>query len=122
VRYDYFHRLTTLTKQHYSPTVPDVHPPEHTPHCWRDFFILIATIVVGLIIAVGLEQTVEYIHHRREVAETSERIPTVLTQDRETIRYNITALTNDQQQWQADSDILHQTTPSAKSLANLKYT
>jgi hypothetical protein len=47
----------------------DVHPPEHTPHSWRDFLIHIATIVVGLVIAVGLEQTVEVIHHQRESQE-----------------------------------------------------
>ena len=41
----------------------DVHPPEHAAHTWRDFFIHIATIVVGLFIAVGLEQTVEHFHH-----------------------------------------------------------
>jgi len=29
----------------------EVHPPERTPHTWRDFFIHIATIVVGLVIA-----------------------------------------------------------------------
>jgi hypothetical protein len=44
----------------------DVHPP-HTPtHTWRDFFIHIATIVIGLLIAVGLEQSVEWLHHRHE--------------------------------------------------------
>ena len=37
----------------------DVHPPHHATHGWRDFFIHIATICVGLLIAVGLEQTVE---------------------------------------------------------------
>ena len=45
-------------------TMLDVHPPHNTPNTWRDFFIHIATIVVGLCIAVGLEQTVEAIHHR----------------------------------------------------------
>jgi len=100
----------------------DVHPPEHTPHSWRDFFLHIATIVVGLLIAVGLEQTVEYIRHRHEVAETRDRIHSELTDDRETIHTNIAALTNDQQQWQVDSDILHQAAPSPQSLANLKYT
>jgi hypothetical protein len=28
------------------------------PHTWRDFFIHVATIFVGLLIAAGLEQTV----------------------------------------------------------------
>jgi hypothetical protein len=47
----------------------EVHPPERAPHTWRDFFIHIATIVVGLVIAVCLEQTVEAIHHRHERSE-----------------------------------------------------
>jgi len=99
----------------------DVHPPEHTPHTWQDFFIHIATIVLGLLIAIGLEQTVEYIHHRHEVAETRERIRAELTEDRETIRYNVAAFTNDKKQWQADSDILQQTAISPQSFASLKY-
>jgi len=54
------------------PPMLDVHPPHHATHTWKDFFIHIATIVVGLLIAVGLEQTVELIHHahqRRELRE-----------------------------------------------------
>ena len=44
----------------------DVHAPHESVHTWRDFFIHIATIVVGLIIAVGLEQAVEAVHHRHQ--------------------------------------------------------
>src|SRR5580704_18129276 len=44
----------------------DVHPPHHAASTWRDFFIHIATIVIGLLIAVALEQTVEAIHHRHQ--------------------------------------------------------
>lgn len=44
----------------------DVHPAHHAATTWRDFFIHIATIVIGLLIAVGLEQTVELIHHRHQ--------------------------------------------------------
>src|SRR5579863_6778481 len=47
----------------------DVHPPHESIHTLASFFIHIATIVVGLLIAVGLEQTVEYFHHRQQVAE-----------------------------------------------------
>jgi hypothetical protein len=50
----------------------DVHPPHHAASTWRDFFIHIATIVVGLLIAVGIEQTVELFHHRHQIAETRE--------------------------------------------------
>jgi hypothetical protein len=44
----------------------DVHPPHHAATTWRDFLIHIATIVVGLLIAVGLEQSVEAMHHRHQ--------------------------------------------------------
>jgi hypothetical protein len=46
----------------------DVHVP-HATHTWQDFLIHIGTIVVGLFIAIGLEQTVEAIHHARERQE-----------------------------------------------------
>jgi hypothetical protein len=47
----------------------DVHPPHQAAHTWKDFFIHIATIVIGLLIAVGLEQSVEWVHHRNELRE-----------------------------------------------------
>src|ERR1700685_1095367 len=43
----------------------DVHAPHHA-NTWRDFFIHIATICVGLLIAVTLEQTVEAVHHHQQ--------------------------------------------------------
>lgn len=52
----------------------EVHPPHHALHSWRDFFIHIGTITVGLLIAIGLEQTVEAIHHHRELTELRESL------------------------------------------------
>jgi hypothetical protein len=50
----------------------DVHPPHEAAHTWKDFLIHIATIVIGLIIAVGLEQTVEFFHHREQLHQLHE--------------------------------------------------
>ena len=52
----------------------DVHPPHGSAHSWRDFFIHIATITVGLLIAVGLEQTIEAVHRHKERAEVRESL------------------------------------------------
>ncbi len=52
----------------------DVHPPHSPTHTWKDFFIHIATIVVGLIIAVGLEQMVEHFHHREQARQLEESL------------------------------------------------
>ena len=39
------------------------------PHGWREFLSEVAVIVVGISIAIGAEQTVEWFHHRSEVNE-----------------------------------------------------
>lgn len=52
--------------------IPDVHAPHGTVHTWKDFAIHIATISVGLLIAVGLEQTIELFHHRHERLQLEE--------------------------------------------------
>ena len=50
------------------------HPPHHAVSSWREFLVHIATIVIGLLIAVGIEQSVEWIHHQNEIAETREAL------------------------------------------------
>jgi hypothetical protein len=53
------------------PSCPmlDVHSTHAPVRAWRDFFIHIAIIVVGLCIAVGIQQTVEIIQHHYQRAE-----------------------------------------------------
>ena len=53
----------TLPTPENSAPMLDVHAPDATVHTWRDFFIHIATITIGLLIAIALEQCVEYLHH-----------------------------------------------------------
>jgi hypothetical protein len=55
-----------------SPPMLDVHVPHEVLHTWRGFFIHIATIVVGLFIAVALEQSVEAFNRHREVGALRE--------------------------------------------------
>ncbi len=47
----------------------DVHPAPHAASTWREFLVHIATIVIGLLIAIGLEQAVQAIHHRHQRSE-----------------------------------------------------
>jgi hypothetical protein len=49
--------------------VIEVHPPSEPIHGWRDFFIHLATITIGLGIALSLEGCVEWQHHRHLVHE-----------------------------------------------------
>ena len=67
----------------------DVHPPHSPTHTWKDFFIHIATIVVGLLIAIGLEQTVEYFHRRHQVHELREAIREEREENRKIFLVNV---------------------------------
>jgi hypothetical protein len=52
----------------------DVHPPHHAANTLRDFLIHIVTIVIGLLIAIGLEQGVEMLHERHSIRESHEAL------------------------------------------------
>jgi hypothetical protein len=66
----------------------DVHAPHESIHGWRDFFIHLATITIGLLIALGLEATVEWLHHRHQVAETREALARELQENQSRFRAN----------------------------------
>jgi hypothetical protein len=59
----------------------EVHAPHEALHTWKGFFIHIATIVIGLFIAVALEQTVEFFHHRHLRQQLEEQMHEVFASD-----------------------------------------
>jgi hypothetical protein len=54
----------------------DVHPVRHAPHTFREFLLHIATISVGLLIAIALEQTVEALQRLHERHQLQEELRT----------------------------------------------
>jgi hypothetical protein len=67
----------------------EVHAPHQTIHTWKDFAIHITTIVIGLLIAIGLEQTVEWLHHRHQLRVAREQIFRELEQNRQILQQNL---------------------------------
>jgi len=54
----------------------DVHAPHGPLHTWKDFWIHLGTITIGLLIAIGLEQSVEALHrlHEKHVVQQDLRV------------------------------------------------
>jgi hypothetical protein len=77
------------TPQEDPVTMLEIHAPQKTVHTWKDFFIHIATIVVGLLIAVSLEQTVEFFHHRHQRNQLDEALQRDGEASREIIKDDI---------------------------------
>ena len=84
----------------------DVHPPHHAATTWRDFFIHIATIVIGLLIAVALEQTVEHFHHRHLAREAHEQLRLERVSNENSNEFNIYTTQWHQRDLQRDLAIL----------------
>jgi hypothetical protein len=54
--------------------LPHVHAPQHGIHTWRDFVVHIAVVTIGLLLAIGLQQMVEFVHHREQRAQLEEQM------------------------------------------------
>jgi hypothetical protein len=59
------------TNENEETPVIDVHAPHGGIHTWQDFWIHLGTIALGLLIAISLEQSVEWVHrlHERSALE-----------------------------------------------------
>jgi hypothetical protein len=91
----------------------DIHAPHETAHTWTDFFIHIATIVVGLCIAVGLEQTVEALHRENQREELIHDFRNELTHNLSVIDDNQTRLATARAWEKASLTALTQAQPAA---------
>jgi hypothetical protein len=65
----------------------DIHKPKPW-HGLREFWKELGTIVLGVLIALGAEQTVEWLHREAEVREAREALRVEITQDLTIIRSN----------------------------------
>src|ERR1700704_1595216 len=91
----------------------EVHPPHEDVHTWRQFFIHIAAITIGLLIAIGLEQTVVYFHHRHQLHEARSELAVELEANRRVIGINLEATRKTMADLDADMALLRaaQTSP-----------
>ena len=99
----------------------EVHAPHEPIHTWRDFFIHIATITIGLLIALGLEAAVEALHHRHLREETRENLHAEIQQNQPVFAKDMRYLDSEIRELKADIILLqrlrvHQHTQPGESL------
>ena len=100
----------------------EVHAPHQAPHTWKDFFIHIAIITIGLLIAIGLEQTVEYVHHLNQLQVARRELAAEIDDNRRIAKRNTELLRNNQAELDNDMKLLRASqSQHASSGARLDY-
>jgi hypothetical protein len=59
----------------------DIRPVHHVAHHWRDFFIQIAAIAIGLLLALALDRAVGYFHQRHQLAQARQDLRVEIEQN-----------------------------------------
>ncbi|HEY6454520.1 MAG TPA: hypothetical protein VIY90_04485 [Steroidobacteraceae bacterium] len=67
----------------------DIHLSGGGAHDWANFFFDIPTITIGLLIALAIEQTAEYLHRRRQAREIAAKLLAEILENREVARFDI---------------------------------
>jgi len=100
----------------------DIHPPHHAPMTLREFFTHLFIVILGILIAIGLEQSVEALHHRHLASEATRALIDERHLDEEANQFNIFATERHQHDLQHDLAILralraHQPLPPGPFIA-----
>src|SRR5664279_4646033 len=84
----------------------DVHAPHESVHGWRDFFVHLSTITIGLLIALGLEGCVEWAHHRHLVHEAEASLHLEIENNSKTLQEAVANLEKEQKDLSQDVEVL----------------
>jgi hypothetical protein len=67
----------------------EIHHPESPIHSRKEFLFHMFTVVLGILIALGMEGIVEWAHHRALVREARENIATEIRKNKDTVDTDI---------------------------------
>jgi hypothetical protein len=82
--------------------VIDVHPPHEPVLSWRDFFVHLVTITIGLLIALSLEGCVEWQHHRHLVQDAEASLHAEIEKNEDSMPATLSRLQQEQQALKKD--------------------
>jgi hypothetical protein len=88
--------------------VIDVHAPNEPVMNWRDFFIHLVTITIGLLIALSLEGCVEWQHHRHLVHDAEASLQAEIRNNAKGLPDTMNALHVEQGVLKQDLGVLHE--------------
>jgi len=86
----------------------DVHASHQPIHTWKDFLVHIAAIAIGLLLALGLEQAVEWMHSRHQLQQARKELSLELEQNKQILQKNLEQVGKIQAELDRDMRVLHE--------------
>lgn len=99
----------------------DVHPVGTPIHTWRDFFIHLSIIAIGLLIALGLQGVVEWSRDKRLEHRAESNLRYELQVNRNTLANNSKSLNAAERQAEANLEVLSTYKAKHHADGNLKF-
>jgi hypothetical protein len=84
----------------------EVHPAHQAPRTWRDFFLQLLMITIGLFIALMLQAAVEFLHHSHLVRDARENLRHEVQNNHKRYAENVLNLEKNRRQLALDIDQL----------------
>ena len=99
----------------------EIHPP-HAIHSVKDFLLQLLTITVGILIALALEGTLEWMHHRRLVHEAEVNLSTEVRENQIEIDKGMQGLRTSEQELKQLIALVHQLQQNrANPVGNIQF-
>jgi hypothetical protein len=102
----------------------EVHPPHGPIHSVKDFMLHLLAITAGLLIALALEASVEWVHHRHLVRKARESISREISNNQQSLARELTSLPAEEKQLREILGMISdvQFDRPSKPVDNLKWT
>src|SRR5579871_3439227 len=96
----------------------EIHHPESPIHSKREFLFHMFTVVLGILIALGMEGTVEWFHHRALVREARENILAEVRKNKETVERSIQEIHKEEADLEHVIDLMHKVESDRNAFKN----
>src|SRR5205807_3690298 len=99
----------------------DIRPVHHVAHHWRDFFVQIAAIAIGLLLALALDRVVGYFHERHQLAQARIDLRLEIEQNRRVWTKNVAEVQRIQKELEANLNVIQELQSKSPLTGKLDY-
>jgi hypothetical protein len=99
----------------------DSHLVSQIPHGWKDFFVQIAAIAIGLLLALGLDRVVGYFHNQQQLTEARRELRLELGENRDVWNRNSAEVQRIEKELKTDLEVIQELQSHSTTTAKLDY-